>query len=214
MNSRRRVNSAVMLLLRIILVLIAAQSTPARSIRDIDFKNFTYPTLPTGKCAKLSGVRVRNGKYGSIENFSPRVAPRAGCWQVTVAPIIYGDVTGDGREEAIVVLYAEMGGTESSNDVFIYTLKHNKPALLWKFWTGDRAEGGLVKLYAEDGKLVVELAGKNKFIGTHYFANDGSAVNGLCCPTVITRSKYQWVRGAFRRRGKLETLPFKGWAAT
>lgn len=33
-----------------------------------------------------------------MENFSPRVVPRAGCWQVSVAPVIYGDVTGDGRE--------------------------------------------------------------------------------------------------------------------
>jgi hypothetical protein len=122
-------------------------------------------------------------------------------------------LTGDGQEEAVVVLYAELGGTESSNDVFIYSLKNGRPVLLWKFWTGDRADGGLVRLYAENGKLVVELAGKNKFIGSDYFANDGSS-NGACCPTVITRSKYQWIRGAFRRRGRLEVLPFKGWGAT
>jgi hypothetical protein len=214
MNSRRRVNSAVMLLLTLMLALLpGAQSSPARSIRDIDFKNFTYPKLPTGKCSRMSKVRVRDGKYGSFKNFSPRVVPRAGCWQVSVGTVIYGDVTGDGREEAIVVLYAEMGGTESSDDVFIYSLRNGKPVLLWKFWTGDRADGGLVKLYAENGKLVVELAGKNKFIGGDYFANDGTS-NGACCPTVITRSKYQWVDGAFRRRGPLEVLPFKGWNAT
>ena len=33
-----------------------------------------------------------------MENFSPRVVPRAGCWQVSVAPVIYGDVTGDGGD--------------------------------------------------------------------------------------------------------------------
>jgi hypothetical protein len=139
--------------------------------------------------------------------------PRAGCWQVGVAPAIYRDVTGDGREEAIVILYAEMGGTESSEDVFIYSLRHGRPVLLWKFWTGDRADGGLVRLYAENGQLVVELAGKNKFIGSDYFGDDGTS-NGDCCPTLITRSKYQWARGAFRRRGRLEVLPFKGWGAT
>ena len=186
---------------------MAPQSTPARSIRDIDFKNFNYPKLPTGKCSKLADVRVRNGKYGSIENFSPRVVPRGGCWQVTVGPIIYGDVTGDGREEAIVVLYAEMGGTESSNDVFIYTLKHNKPALIWKFATGDRAEGGLLKTYAHDGKLVVELAGENRFIGAKLYGGD---CTGACQPQFFTRATYQWTRGAFRRRN-LEHLPFTGW---
>lgn len=196
-----------MLLLLLIVALVAPQSTPARSIRGIDFKNFTYPTLPTGKCSKLSGVRVRDGKYGTIENFSPRVAPRAGCWQVTVSPIIYGDVTGDGREEAIVVLYAEMGGTDSSNDVFIYTLKHDKPVLLWKFATGDRAEGGLLKTYAREGKLVVELAGKGRFIPGKLYGGD---CTGACQPQFSTRATYQWTRSAFRRTN-LENVPFTGW---
>ena len=202
-----------MLLLSLIVALTAtAQSTPVRSIRDIDFRNFTYSRLPTRKCS-MNKVRLRDGKYGSVANFSPRIIPRGGCWAVSVGPVEYGDVTGDGQEEAIVVLYAEVGGTESSNDVFIYSLKNGRAVLLWKFWTGDRADGGLVKLYAENGKLVVELAGKNKFIGSDYLANDGTS-NGACCPTVITRSKYQWVRGAFRRRGQLEVLPFTGWGAT
>jgi hypothetical protein len=197
-----------MLLLTLIFALTGgAQASPVRSIRDIDFKNFTYPKLPTGKCSRMSTVRVRDGKYGSIQKFSPRVVPRRGCWQVDVGPVIYGDVTDDGSEEAIVVLYAEMGGTESSNDVFIYTLKHNKPALLWKFATGDRAEGGLVKTYAQNGTLVLELAGQNRFIGGNLYGGD---CTGACQPPFLTRTTYQWKRGAFRRRG-LENLPFTGW---
>jgi hypothetical protein len=188
-------------------LLSGAQSSPARSIRDIDFKNFSYPKLPTGKCSRMSRVRVRDGKYGSIKNFSPHVVPRGGCWQVDVAPVIYGDVTGDGHEDAIVILYAEMGGTESSNDVFIYTLRRDKPALIWKFATGDRAEGGLLKIYAQNGKLVVELAGKNKFIGANFYGGD---CTGACQPPFLTRSMYEWTRGAFHRRG-LENLPFTGW---
>lgn len=127
-----------------------------------------------------------------------------------VAPIEYGDVTGDGREEAMVVLYAEVGGTESSNDVFIYTLKNGGPALLWKFATGDRADGGLRRIYGENGQLVVELAGKNKNIGGDVYATDGTST-GACCPTVFTRTKYKWVRGRFVRSGKSEVLPFTGW---
>jgi hypothetical protein len=203
-----RVNSAVMLLLTLMISLVpAAQSSPARTIRDIDFKNFIYSKLPTGKCSRMSRVGVRDGKYGSIKDFSPRLAPRGGCWQVTVGPVVYGDVTGDGREDAIVVLYAEMGGTESSNDVFIYTLRHDKPVLLWKFATGDRAEGGLIKTYAQNGNLIVELAGENRFIGGKLYGGD---CTGACRPPFFTRTKYQWTRGAFRRRG-VENLPFTGW---
>ena len=127
-----------------------------------------------------------------------------------VAPIEYGDVTGDGQEEAMVVLYAEVGGTEGADDVFIYTLKNRKPVLLWKFATGDRADGGLRKIYAENEKLVIELAGKNKIIGGDLYAPDGTST-GACCPTVFTRTKYRWVGDRFRRSGEAEVLPFTGW---
>jgi len=197
-----------MLLLSLILALTSgAQSSSRPSIRDVDFRNFTYSKLPTGKCSRMSRVRVRDGKYGSLKHFSPRVVPRGGCWQVSVGPIVYGDVTGDGREEAIVVLYAEMGGTEGSNDVFVYALKRNRPELLWKFATGDRAEGGLLKTYALEGKLVVELAGQDRFIGGKLYGGD---CTGACRPPFFTRATYEWMGSAFRRRG-LENLPFTGW---
>ena len=127
-----------------------------------------------------------------------------------VAPIEYGDVTGDGREEAMVVLYAEVGGTSSSSDVFIYTLRDARPVLLWKFATGDRADGGLRRIYAENGQLVVELAGKNKIIGSDLYAPDGTRT-GACCPSVFTRTRYKWIRGRFVRSGESEVLPFNGW---
>ena len=189
--------------------LAAAQASIPRSIRDIDFRNFYYPSLPTGKCS-MSSVRVRGGRYGSTKNFSPRRIPKGGCWAVDVAPVEYGDVTGDGREEALVVLYAEVGGTESSNDVFIYALKSGRPVLLWKFATGDRADGGLRRIYPESGQLVVELAGKNKVIGGDLYSPDGTSA-GACCPTVFTRTKYRWVRGRFVKSGESEVLPFTGW---
>ncbi|MFL6210031.1 MAG: hypothetical protein ACJ74W_14330 [Pyrinomonadaceae bacterium] len=190
-------------------VLPVAQASSPRSIRDIDFLNFSYPELPTGNCS-MSRVRVRNGKYGSVENLSPSKIPSGSCWAVSVDRIEYGDVTGDGREEAMVVLYAELGGTSSSNDVFIYTLKGSKPVLLWKFATGDRAEGGLRKIYAENGKLVIELAGKNKFIGGDLYAEEVT-LTGACCPTVFTRTKYRWIQDRFRRSGAVQILPFTGW---
>ena len=158
----------------------------------------------------MAMVRLREGKYEATELRVPRKIPSKDCWSVGVGPIEYGDVTGDGQEEAMVVLYAERGGTESSNDVFVYTLKNGKPVVLWKFASGDRADGGLRKIYAEDGQLVIELAGKNKIIGGDLYADDGTST-GACCPTVFTRTKYQWVGGRFRRRGNFEMLPFTGW---
>jgi hypothetical protein len=82
-----KLKAGAMLLLSFILALTpVAQSSSVRSIRDIDFKNFSYPKLPTGKCS-MTRVRVRNGKYGSVANFSPRATPRGGCGAVDVGVI-------------------------------------------------------------------------------------------------------------------------------
>src|SRR5947209_4197751 len=108
-------------------------------IRQVDFSNFTYPSLPTGKCS-MEQVHLKNGRYEAPEHVK-RKLPSEDCWSVAIVYADYGDVTGDGIEEAIIVLYAERGGNESSQDVFIYTLQGEHPKLLWKFAVGDRAEG-------------------------------------------------------------------------
>ncbi len=38
------------------------KSRPKSPIREVDFKNFTYPKLPTGKCS-MNEVRLINGRY-------------------------------------------------------------------------------------------------------------------------------------------------------
>ncbi len=55
-------------------------------------------------------VRVKNGRYEAPDGI-PRKIPSKDCWSVAVGPVEYGDVTGDGLEEAMVVLYAELGGS-------------------------------------------------------------------------------------------------------
>ena len=102
----------------------------------------------------MSEVRLINGRYDAPADIAGK-HPAVDCWSVELGLITYGDVTGDGEEEAIIELYAESGGTEASEDVFIYTMQGAKPALLWKFETGDRAEGGPRRIAAENGELVV-----------------------------------------------------------
>jgi hypothetical protein len=58
---------AIILIAAVTSMPAVTQASSPRSIRDIDFRNFSYPSLPTGKCW-MSSVRVRNGKYGSIKN--------------------------------------------------------------------------------------------------------------------------------------------------
>jgi len=181
-----------------------AQSQPMSPIRQIDFDNFTYSYLPTGKCS-MHKVRLINGRYDAPKNIAGS-RPAIDCWSVAMANVMYGDVTDDGEEEAFVELYAEFGGTEASSDVYIYTLKGGKPRLLWKFATGDRADGGLRRIAGEDGKLVVELFGVGTAIGKKLY---GTEDTGACCPKHFTRSWYRWTGTRFKPEGPGEVFEHK-----
>lgn len=176
---------------------------PKSSIRQVDFRNFSYPKLPTEKCS-MEEVHLKDGKYEAPEEIVPRKIPSKDCWSVTLGPIDYGDVTGDGIEEAIVTLYAERGGTESSQDVYIYSSRGEAPALLWKFATGDRADGGRRRISAENGELVVELYGVGAVIGKDLYDTEDVPD---CCPEHFTRTKYKWVGSKFQQDGPEEVFP-------
>jgi hypothetical protein len=107
--------------------------------------------------------------------------------------IEYGDVTNDGEEEAIIRISPDTGGNCSCDIVYIYTYNIEKPTLLWGFGTGDRAEGGLKKIYAENGELIIELFGDDKFENGEwkYDIAEGK-FNGLCCPTTFTKFHFKW----------------------
>lgn len=177
--------------------------SPKSAIRQVDFRNLSYPKLPTGKCS-LEEIHLKDGKYKAPEEWAPDRTSSVGCWAVTLGDVDYGDVTGDGNEEAIVTLYAEMGGTESSQDVYIYTSQGGKPVLLWKFATGDRAGGGERRIFAENGALVIELFGVGAVIGRDLYDTEDVPD---CCPAHYTRTKYKWQENRFQQDGPEEVFP-------
>ena len=182
----------------------SAQPAPDSPIRRIDFANFTFPKLPSKKC-KAQSVTLHDGRYDAPEDRVPRKLPSVDCWSVALGSVTYGDVTGDAQEEAIVMLYAELGGTEGAQDVFVYGFDGGKPRLLWKFVTGDRADGGPRRVYAEHGELVVELFGVGAAIGKKLYGTEEGV--GACCPKHFTRTRYSWAEGHFQEVGKQEVLP-------
>lgn len=167
---------------------------PNSPIRSFDFANFTYPAKPVFSDARKS-FTLQNGKFKGREDDDP----------VGLVYLGYGDVTGDGDEEAMAVLNISVRGSAIPYVTYIYTLKEAKPKLLWAFSTGDRADGGLRQVYAENGELVMELYGKGKIIGGDLYAEDGMT-GGDCCPTHFTRARYQWQGNRFQQKGKEEIL--------
>lgn len=169
------------------------------SIRQIDFSNFTYQgsggLFPTAEY-ETENFTVRNGKSEQTEE----------QYGMQLAPIEYGDVTGDNVEEAIISFHVLTEGSAGVNHVYIYTFKENKPIFLWGFESGDRASGGLNRAYAENGKLVVELFGRGTQVGGNLGMTEPV---GYCCPRSFTRTRYQWRNSHFEQSGEIEILPYE-----
>jgi hypothetical protein len=104
-------------------------STPSSAtvtdIRKVDFLNFTYPS---SLCAQEYGkkgigktVRVRKGEFKNKNVY----------FAVEEDKIIHGDVTGDGREEAIVPIdCGAITANFSRSEIYIYTIKDGRPTLV------------------------------------------------------------------------------------
>jgi glutathione peroxidase-family protein len=170
-------------------------------IASFDFKNFTYP-LPRGwQNPDGSDLTLTDGRVIPVARFvsedmedeekiEARATRRIGMSYVTTK---YLDVTGDGQDEAIVVLKVETTGAAIPQLVYVYEWKDGAPQLLWKFRTGDRADGGLKDMRVEDGELVVELFGQDRFLlGETETGKITGDEEQLCCPTYFTRTAYKW----------------------
>ena len=104
----------------------------------------------------------------------------------------FADVTGESKEDAIVVLEYLTGGTQKTHYVYIYSFDDGTPKLLAYFHSGSRAYYGLRKVYGENGKLVVELF-------------DPEKSSGDCCSSGFVRTRYKWHNGRFEAFGARES---------
>jgi hypothetical protein len=117
------------------------------------------------------------------------------------------DATGDGEDDAFVILKIETTGSAVPQIVYLYTYKDDKPELIWYFRTGDRADGGLKDLRPENGQLVLELYGQDRFLlGETETAKITDDYEQICCPTFFTRSVYKWNGRSFQMQGKRLTF--------
>jgi len=164
------------------------QATSYSSVREIDFLNFTYPAQPS--TGARGAFTLRNGELTSERDAKGHVI---GMW-LTFSKVIYGDVTGDGIEEAIVIHNWITGGSAMPHVVYVYTLEKWQPKFLWSITTGDRADGGLKSAHAEGGYLVLET-----------YSPDGK--RGDCCPVAYIKTRYQMHGKKLSVVGKPEVFP-------
>ncbi len=164
----------------ILLCLASANFVQAQSdIRKVDFSNFTYEASCAGE--ETEKITVKESKF-SKEETKDGYTDR---FYFGVENPVYGDVNGDGKDDAIILSICNTGGTGNFSEGFIYGMSGGKPALLGRIPGGDRAYGGLREVRVEDGLIIVE-------------SNDVGEAGGACCPEVIVTSYYR-LKG-----GKLE----------
>ena len=180
--------------------------TTAAPIGTFDFKNYTYE-LPRGwQNPDGSGITLTDGRVAPVsvdvnesmsdeERADRKAMRRIGLSYVTTK---YLDVTGDGEDEAIVVLKIETSGSAIPQVVYVFTWRAGRPEIIWPFRTGDRADGGLKDIRAENGHLVLELYGQDRFLlGQTETGKITGDEEQLCCPTYFTRTNYKWNGSSF-----------------
>ncbi len=168
------------------------------------FANFTFPARPV-----FRGVTDDDGRKSfTLKNgiFEPKYDERGYIVRLGtyLKSVDFVDVTGDGRKDAIVVVGNLCDCSGVWFGIYVYRMAGQKPGrLLWSFQTGDRAAGGLRKIFERDGKLVVETYGAGSGPGRP----PKQFPDCMTCEREYTRRKYAWVGNHFAQRGKSRVIP-------
>jgi len=167
-------------------------------ISKVDFLNFAYPNL-----GGRGRIRVKNGELErEVEH----------CTQhYRIKSVDYLDFTGDGQHEAVVrmVDHIACGSSAASVNFYVYTMRNNRPRLLWTFVTGSESYGGPKDFHIEGKELVLELYGKWEAVGSQikWRENRKDPMTTDCCPTHYTVYRVAWDGKKFSQKS-LKVLPF------
>ncbi len=172
----------------------------ASTVRDVDFKNFTYawqtPAVGVPSSWKWlsqtqhGSIRLVNGRHSFGEPGEPYPA------YVEVLSTTYGSLAGTVREEAAVDLLYSTGGTAHWHYLYVYELADGSAKLLGTLRSGSRADGGLVKVEIQKNQLVLDFA-------------DTTRRRQDCCSEGWVRVRYVWREGRFVETGGRSYGDFK-----
>jgi hypothetical protein len=184
-------------------------SPKAASIRQIDFKNFTYAwdkSMETGPAVEYTQAasspyvwlnplpRQHIRAIKSMHHFYAPGEDPHDRWHdplVSVDAVTYGDLDSDGIEVAAVHLNYSTGGTYNWDFLYIYTLAGGHTKLLALLGSGSRGDGGLGRVVISDGILVLDFS-------------DPDRRKGDCCSDGYVRVRFRWQNGHFVEEGRRE----------
>ena len=185
--------------MRELLILICCalfSGAAAQSIRDVDWKNFSYPLLETdvvpGEVRWMAlgtkeSASLINGRYVVPDNYCSDDI--RSCAVLTFDSVNYGALAGIKSTVAAVALTYHSGGTAHWQYVYMLALESSKPRLLAWLRTGSRAAHGLREVSITGGDLVLVL-------------NDPDKQQGVCCSAGSIITRYRWMGNSFSAIGQ------------
>lgn len=145
----------------------------SQTIRDVDFKNFSYEA---GYCGEegTRKITVSDGNFYR-ETLIDEVPDRM-YFSINVEA--YGDLDGDGREEAVITSICNTGGTGNFSEAYIYSIRNGVPERVITITGGDRAYGGIREARIVNGRLEID-------------SSDAGETGGACCPEFVVTNVYE-----------------------
>lgn len=163
----------------------AGPAVTAGTVRAVDWANRTYQFGDEGPWTVVDGEY--NFAYDSDGN------PVPGDYQAkddeyvergsfSVGTPLFGDLTGDGAEEAVLVTYFDGGGTGRFTSVNVFGMKDGKAVEIGGIPGGDRADGGIDGVVLDGAKVMVDRY---------------ATQSGACCPDTLVHETWKWNGVAF-----------------
>ena len=113
-----------------------------KEIRNFDFLNATYDAGCAGE-----KVKVRNGVY------EPHDA--TGFYFAFNVAVSYGDLTGDGVEEALVLTQCD-GAVQNYSEAKVYAVRKHRLALKGRTEAGTKNGGDIISTRIRNGRVIVK----------------------------------------------------------
>lgn len=158
------------------------------TVRDIDWLNRTYDSGDAGQVTVVNGVYEYamdgNGNVvaADYEPKDPDEFVERGSFEV--GKPIFGDVDGDGAEEAVLVTFFNGGGTGRFTGIDVYAMRDGKETVIGGIPGGDRGDGGISDVRLEGKVILVE----------RMMSMEG---DGACCPSKLQHERWSWNGSAF-----------------
>jgi hypothetical protein len=157
----------------------ADKNLASKDIRSIDFKNFTYHWFPKYDSTVIKKkIILRNGENKETFVSGRGIRPNGEYYREYLANVFYADLTGDGREEAIVTIGVSFYRW-TPVCTFIFTERNNKAVLLWQHAI-DSHQFELRGIKIDGSNMIFE----------EYDNDYGDAAT--CCPLRYVRRRFVW----------------------